>query len=41
VDNGEGCVIQTLQNANLFIVNAENALDLLIETNRLKATLRF
>jgi len=40
VDNGEGCAIETLQNANLFIVGAENALDLLIETRRLKATLR-
>jgi soluble P-type ATPase len=41
VDNGEGCAVDTLQNANLFIVGAENALDLLIEANRLKATLRF
>ncbi len=41
VDNGEGCAIETLQNANMFIVSAENALDLLIETKRLKATLRF
>jgi soluble P-type ATPase len=41
IDNGEGCAMDTLQNANLFIVGAENALDLLIETNRLKATLRF
>jgi soluble P-type ATPase len=41
VDNGEGCAIEALQNANLFIVGAENALDLLIETKRLKATLRF
>ena len=38
VDNGEGCAIETLQNANLFIVGAENALDLLIEAKRLKAT---
>jgi soluble P-type ATPase len=41
VDNGEGCAVDTLQNANLFMVGAENALDLLIETNRFKATLRF
>jgi soluble P-type ATPase len=41
IDNGEGCAVNTLQNANLFIVGADNALDLLIETNRLKATLRF
>lgn len=41
VDNGEGCAIETLRNANLFITGAESALDLLIETKRLKATLRF
>jgi len=40
VDNGEGCSIETLQNATLFITGVENALDLLIETDRLKATLR-
>jgi soluble P-type ATPase len=41
VDNGEGCAVETLLQANLFITGIENALDLLIETNRLKATLRF
>jgi soluble P-type ATPase len=41
VDNGEGCAVETMQNATLFISGAENALELLIETNRLKATLRF
>jgi soluble P-type ATPase len=41
VDNGEGCSVETLQNANVLITGAENALDLLIETDRLKATLRF
>ena len=41
VDNGEGCAVETLQNANLFISGAANALDLLLETDRLKATLRF
>jgi soluble P-type ATPase len=41
VDNGEGCAIDTIRNANLFIDGAENALDLLLEPKRLKATLRF
>ncbi|MDR3698281.1 MAG: hypothetical protein P4L56_01520 [Candidatus Sulfopaludibacter sp.] len=41
VDNGEGCAVETLQHANLFTTGIENALDLLIETARLKATLRF
>jgi soluble P-type ATPase len=41
VDNGEGCAVETLQNANIFITGVENALDLLSETDRLKATLRF
>lgn len=41
VDNGEGCATKTLQNAGLFIGGAENALDLLLEPDRLKATLRF
>lgn len=41
VDNGEGCAVDALQNANLFISGAESALDLLLEPDRLKATLRF
>jgi soluble P-type ATPase len=41
VDNGEGCAVETLQSAQVFIAGAENALDLLIETDRVKATLRF
>jgi soluble P-type ATPase len=41
VDNGEGCGIETILNASLFITGAENALDLLLEPDRLKATLRF
>jgi soluble P-type ATPase len=41
VDNGEGCALDTLQNAGIFIGGAENALDLLLEPDRLKATLRF
>lgn len=41
VDNGEGCSLEAMRNANLFIAGAANALDLLLEPNRLKATLRF
>jgi len=41
VDNGEGCAIDALLNANLFIVGAVNALGLLLETRACKATLRF
>ena len=40
VDNGEGCATDALLNSNLFIVGAVNALDLLIEPNSCKATLR-
>jgi len=40
VDNGEGCSVQAMQSANLFIVNIVNALDLLLDPTRCKATLR-
>lgn len=40
VDNGEGCATETLSSSNLFISGAANALDLLLETRRLIATLR-
>ena len=40
VDNGEGGSVQAIQNANLFIINIVNALDLLLEPTRCKATLR-
>lgn len=40
VDNGEGCAIDALLNANLFIVGALNGLNLL-EPRSCKATLRF
>ena len=40
VDNGEGCSVQALQSANLFIVNIANALDLLLDPTRCIATLR-
>jgi soluble P-type ATPase len=41
VDNGEGCAVDALRNANLFIGGIDGALDLLLEPDRLKATLRF
>jgi soluble P-type ATPase len=40
VDNGEGCALDALVNAHIFIVGAENALDLLLEPRGCKATLR-
>jgi len=41
VDNGEGCALDALLNANLFIVGGGSALDVLLDPVRLKATLRF
>ncbi len=41
VENGEGCAIDAILNANLFIVGSANALDLLLDPTRCKATLRF
>jgi soluble P-type ATPase len=41
VDNGEGCAVDALMDSNILIHGAENALDLLLETPRLQATLRF
>ncbi len=40
VDVGEGCAVETINNANLFISGIDNALDLLLCPNRVKATLR-
>jgi soluble P-type ATPase len=40
VDNGEGCAVATLQNASLLIHGADRALDLLLDPNRVAATLR-
>jgi soluble P-type ATPase len=40
VDNGEGCAVQALQNADIFIVGIANGLDLLLDRTRCKATLR-
>jgi soluble P-type ATPase len=40
VDNGEGCSVLALKNANIFIVGILNGLNLLLEPTRCKATLR-
>jgi soluble P-type ATPase len=41
VDNGEGCAVDAILGASIFICGSENALDLLLQTDRCKATLRF
>jgi soluble P-type ATPase len=41
VDNGEGCALDALQAAHVFIIGAVNAFDLLLERTSCKATLRF
>jgi soluble P-type ATPase len=41
VDNGEGCSIDAVVNAHLLISGAASALELLLEPDRLIATLRF
>ena len=38
VNNGEGCSVEAMQNANIFIVGIVNALDLLVEWTCCKAT---
>jgi soluble P-type ATPase len=41
VENGEGCALEAILNANIHVFGAVNALDLLLEPTRLRATLRF
>jgi soluble P-type ATPase len=41
VDNGEGCALDALLQARIFISGAANALALLLNPSALKATLRF
>ena len=41
VDNGEGCALDAIRNANILVHGSEQALDLLLEPNSCKATLRF
>jgi soluble P-type ATPase len=40
VDNGEGCALDAILGAELLITGSENALDLLLQSDRCKATLR-
>jgi soluble P-type ATPase len=40
VDNAEGCAVQTMLYAEVFVVGIANALDLLLDPIRCKATLR-
>ena len=40
VDNGEGCALEAMKSAHMFVAGITNALDLLLELLRLKATLR-
>ena len=41
VDNGEGCVLDAILSSNILVHGSEQALDLLLEPNSCKATLRF
>ena len=41
VDNGEGCAMGALLAAHIFVRGSENALDLLLNQDRCRATLRF
>lgn len=41
VDTGEGCALEALRQAHLLVRGAAQALELLTDTRRLKATLRF
>jgi soluble P-type ATPase len=41
VDNGEGCALDAILNANILVHGSEQALDLLLEPTSCKATLRF
>ena len=40
VDAGEGCAIEAMQNASVFVTGIENALDLLLDSKRITGTLR-
>lgn len=41
VSEGEGCAAEAIMAANVHVTSAESGLDLLLNTKRLKATLRF
>jgi soluble P-type ATPase len=40
VEVGEGCAVEAMTSANLFVVGIRNALDLLLDSKRIVATLR-
>src|ERR1700730_236118 len=40
VDVGEGCAVEALKSANIFVCGITNGLDLLLDSDRAKATLR-
>ena len=40
VDVGEGCAVEAMTSANVFVAGAGNALDLLLDSKRIMATLR-
>lgn len=40
VDVGEGCAVEAMTSANLFVVDIRNALDLLLDGKRIVGTLR-
>lgn len=41
VSLGEGCAVDALMSANIFVTSAKDGLDLLLNPKRCKATLRF
>ncbi|HEY7221614.1 MAG TPA: ATPase P [Candidatus Binatia bacterium] len=41
VDNGEGCAVDAVLSSNILVYGSEQALDLLLDPNCCKATLRF
>jgi hypothetical protein len=40
VDVGEGCAVEAMANAHVFVVGITSALDLLLDAKRLVGTLR-
>ena len=40
VDVGEGCAVEAMMSANVFVADIENALDLLLDSKRIIGTLR-
>lgn len=40
IDAGEGCAVEAMTNADIFLIGSTSALDLLLDPDRIKATLR-